>query len=382
MTFQKAVKTQARARITFDGPAGSGKTYSSLVLAKALGGRCALIDTEHGSASKYADLFDFDQVSPDEFSLDTYLKLIKEARGYDVLVIDSLSHAWMGKGGAMEEVDRVGGREKFTSGWRTVTPKHNELIDSILAFPGHVICTMRKKMEYVLDTEVRNGKSVQVPRKVGMAPVQREGMEYEFDVVIDLDVEGNLHVAKTRCSALQAKRNQLRHADVPELGAMLKAWLTDGAPVVVKAPPPSPAQLSDATRIEADKVKQWHEAFVAVGVDVAALAAKLGHPADVLTRADLPVLKAFLAEKKNPDEAARLAVQKQAEEALPKFETYVDRIRAAATEAEVVLIQAEAVGKVTSGDLKALKRAGEDRIFLLREAAKPAPVPTQADVPF
>lgn len=240
--FQRATKKKAKLRITLDGPAGSGKTYSSLVLAKALGGKTALIDSEHASASKYASLFEFDSAELAEFSLETYIKAILAAGAakYDNLIIDSLSHAWTGKGGALEQVDRMGGNQGkgFTSGWRHVTPLHTRLIDTMLSFPGHLIVTMRTKMEYVLETD---SKGKQVPRKVGMAPVQREGMEYEFDVVADLDLGGGVTIAKTRCPDLSGSAGLLRHGDVPELGAKLKAWLSDGADVPTPAPtPPQP----------------------------------------------------------------------------------------------------------------------------------------------
>jgi hypothetical protein len=273
--FKKATKMQAKLRLTFDGPAGSGKTFSSLLLAKTLGGRVALIDTEHGSASKYANLFEFDTVSLSEFSLDTYLKTIQAARGYDVLVIDSLSHAWTGKGGALEEVDIKGGSNKFTNGWRAVTPKHNQLVDSILAFPGHVITTMRTKMEYVVE-EV-NGKKV--PRKVGMAPVQREGMEYEFDVVIDLTTEGNVLVGKTRCPDLKSFAG--RHEDIGKVGASLKSWLTDGAPAPEPKPEPVAEDWAD------DGTPQTPRAQVEVAIRVAQSKADL----DAL----VPVIKALTA---------------------------------------------------------------------------------------
>lgn len=236
--FSPATKTQAKLRITLDGPAGSGKTYSSLLLAKVLGGKTALIDTEHGSASKYADRFAFDTVSLKEFSLDTYLKTIAAAAAakYEVLIVDSLSHAWTGRGGALEQVDRLGtggSNNKFTNGWKVVTPLQNQLIDAIVAFPGHVICTLRTKMEYIIEEDSRGKK---VPRKVGMAPVQREGLEYEFDVVADLDISGNVTITKTRCSDLAGNAGLLKLADIESVGAKLKAWLMDGvapSPVVV-----------------------------------------------------------------------------------------------------------------------------------------------------
>lgn len=250
--FKKATKLQAKLRLTFDGPAGSGKTYSSLVLAKALGGRVAVIDTEHGSASKYASLFDFDAAELPEFSLDTYIKAINAAAAarYDILIIDSLTHAWTGKGGALEQVDRMGGSQGkgFTSGWRTVTPLHTRLIDTMLAFPGHLITTMRTKMEYVLETD---SKGRQVPRKVGMAPVQREGMEYEFDVICDLDLAGNVTVGKTRCPELSGSAGLLTHSEVPAMAEKLKAWLSEGAAAPVAPPaavaPPTPPATAPST---------------------------------------------------------------------------------------------------------------------------------------
>lgn len=251
--FQKATKRQAKLRLTFDGPAGSGKTFSSLVLAKGLGGKTALIDTEHGSASKYADRFDFDAAELSEFSLDTYIKAIGEAAkaGYEVLIIDSLSHAWTGKGGALEEVDRSGGANKFASGWKTVTPKHNRLVDTILAYPGHVICTMRTKMQYEV-VEDKNGKKV--PQKIGMGPIQREGMEYEFDVIAELTVDGALTITKTRCPDLSGSAGLLRYEDVPKLAAKLNAWLADG----VEAPPATMPPIMDtpAMQIQAPPAAQ------------------------------------------------------------------------------------------------------------------------------
>lgn len=226
--FQPATKRQARLRLALIGPAGSGKTYTALKVARRLGGRVALIDTERGSASKYADAFKFDTLQLTTFSPETYVEAIHAAEqaGYDVLIIDSLSHAWVGKGGALEMADqaaRGSGENRFTA-WRHVTPKHTALVDAMTGTTMHVIATMRSKMEYAIDKDER-GKSV--PRKVGMGPIQREGMEYEFDVVGDLDQENTLIITKTRCLTL-AGATISKPGD--ELADTLKAWLTDGAP--------------------------------------------------------------------------------------------------------------------------------------------------------
>jgi len=242
VTFSKATKKQAKLRLALIGPSGSGKTYSALAIASAMGGRIALIDTEHGSASKYADLFSFDCLELDNFSPETYIEAIAaaEAAGYDTLIIDSLSHAWSGKGGILEFVDkaREASGDAFGSGWRKATPKHNALVDRMLAAHLHVIATMRSKTEYVVE-KLANGKSS--IRKVGMQPVQREGVEFEFDVVGDLDQDNTLTITKSRCPALSG---QVIDKAGAQIAGILSTWLGDGAPVPPPAPRPQPAPVA------------------------------------------------------------------------------------------------------------------------------------------
>lgn len=236
--FQKAQKSKSKLRLTIDGPAGAGKTYSSLQLATALGKKIALIDTEHASASKYADIFSFDTANLTDHSPLSYVEAIKAAgeAGYEVLVVDSLSHAWTA---SLEIVDRE--KDKFGSGWRKVTPMHQKLVEAILSYPGHIICTMRSKMAYESEKDANGRVTI---RKVGMAPVMREGMEYEFDVVIDVSLEGNVNISKTRCSALTDKLFTRR--DIPMVAKILNAWLNDGA----VAPAPVPAFEAAKAKVE------------------------------------------------------------------------------------------------------------------------------------
>ncbi len=200
MQFVKAVKEQAKLRLALIAPAGCGKTYSALSIACALTpGKVALIDTEHGSAAKYADLFEFDTLQLVDFDPENYCEAIRAAEkaGYKTVVIDSLSHAWAGKGGALELVDKAAAKSKSGStfhAWKDVTPKHQALIEAMLQSGCHVIATMRSKVEHVYE----NGKV----KKIGMQPVQREGMEYEFDVVGDIDQDHKLIVSKSRIAAL------------------------------------------------------------------------------------------------------------------------------------------------------------------------------------
>ncbi len=234
MMFKPATKKQSKLRLALTGPSGSGKTYSALAIAAGLGERIAVIDTEHGSASLYADAFRFDTCNLESFSPEAYIEAIKgaEEAGYDVLIIDSLSHAWIGKDGALEQVDtasRKSGNKNSYFAWRDVTPRHNALVEAILQSKSHVIATMRAKTEYALD---KDDKGKVTPRKIGMAPVQRDGMEYEFSIAGELDLEHNFNVTKTRCSALAG---QLIHKPGVPLAQTLKAWLDSGAPAEVKA---------------------------------------------------------------------------------------------------------------------------------------------------
>lgn len=231
MGFTKAVKTKAKLRVALAGVSGAGKTYSALLMAKALGGRVALIDSERSSALLYADKFEFDHMDLSDHGIDRYKAAIREAAAYDVLIIDSLSHEWAGRGGALEEVDRKKGAGNSFAAWNGVSQKHAGLLDDILMHPGHVIVTMRKKSEFVLE-DGPNGKKV--PRKVGMAVVQREGIEFEFTVLLSMEREGQVLIEKSRCSALE-EMGALRREDLAKAGETLRDWLNTGAeaPAVV-----------------------------------------------------------------------------------------------------------------------------------------------------
>ena len=236
--FRKAVKHGAKLRFAVCGPSGSGKTYTLLELATELGGPVALIDTEHGSASKYADLFEFDVLELDSYDPLRLIELIDEAaeKQYGVLCIDSLSHFWVGKDGELDKVDRAARRMQTPNSfaaWKQVTPIHNALIDKIISAPLHVLVSMRSKTEWILDRDDRTGKTV--PRKVGLAPVMRDGIEYEFDVCGEMDQENTLQVTKSRCPKLSGG---LFPKPGKELAKILKEWLgSDVAPDPERKPP-------------------------------------------------------------------------------------------------------------------------------------------------
>jgi hypothetical protein len=229
--FQRATKLQSKARICLMGPTGSGKTFTALSLAEGLGKKVALIDSEHGSASKYADKFAFETCSLKSFSPVSYVAAIQAAYDFDVLIIDSISHEWAGKDGCLEQVNLVAdsssSKNSYTA-WGKVTPKHNEFVDALLAFPGHLIATMRVKMDYVLE---KNEQGKTVPVKVGLGPIQRDGVEYEFDILAQLSREHTMTIIKTRYSALDGGVYAMPDK---RLGEEIARWLGEGAaPVVV-----------------------------------------------------------------------------------------------------------------------------------------------------
>jgi hypothetical protein len=234
--FRPASRQKSKLRMAIDGPAGSGKTFTALRFAFAIagpGGRVAVINSESGAVEKYLGLapdgtpFTFDVCELDDFAPTKYTEAILGAgrAGYDVLVIDSLSHAWAGSGGALEIKDKksAGSNANSFTAWKDVTPMHNQMIDAILRSPCHIIATMRSKTEYILEVDSK-GRSI--PRKVGMAPIQRAGMEYEFDLYCSVDAEHILRVSKSRCPELDEAMSVKPGATfiMP-----IVSWLNDGS---------------------------------------------------------------------------------------------------------------------------------------------------------
>ena len=273
--FKKATKAQAKLRLGLIGPAGSGKTMTALRVAHGLGGRIAVIDTERGSASLYAGErgLAFDVLELETYEARHFIEAIAdaEAAGYEVLIIDSLSHAWAGKGGILEFVDKAAKRSGggSFSGWRDATPLHNQLVDAILGAKMHIICTLRSKVEHVI--EQVNGKTT--VRKVGLQPVQRDGLEYEFTVVGDVNQDHELIVTKTRAAFL--KDAIVREAG-EDLGKQLRAWLGSG-----DAPAPAPVRVEPRQAEPAQPLYDQVMDYIATAANVKTLG-KIGDRVDVL----------------------------------------------------------------------------------------------------
>ena len=225
MEIRKAERKKAKLRLGIAAPSGAGKTYGALLLAFGLGGKVGLIDTEHGSGDLYAHLGEYDIINIEApYSVVKYTQAIKafEDSGYTTIIIDSLTHAWAGDGGLLDKQGKLAdrGTNSFAA-WRTITPEHNNLVDAMLKSPCHIIATMRAKQEYVLET---NDKGKQQPKKVGMAPVQREGMEYEFTVMLDVDMNHIASASKDRTSLFDGQFFKL----CADTGKTLLAWLETG----------------------------------------------------------------------------------------------------------------------------------------------------------
>lgn len=232
--FKKAERKRIFVKMALCGVSGSGKTYSALLLAQGFGGKIAMIDTENGSGELYSDLCEYDaaQIEP-PFSPMKFINAIKEAEaeGYNVLIIDSLSHAWSGQGGILDMVDKKSATSRsgnsFTA-WRDVTPEHNKLVDAILQCRMHVIVCMRSKTAYEMQ---ENEKGKKTPVKVGLAPIQRDGMEYEFTIVFDIDREKHYALASKDRTGLFEKTIDVI---TPATGELIRKWVEGGVEVSVE----------------------------------------------------------------------------------------------------------------------------------------------------
>ncbi len=202
--FQPADLIRTPLRMAIYGPAGCAKSLTSLLIAREIvgpTGKIAVLDTEHGSSTKHARKIRFDVEMLTNFHPAKYIEAITAAeRTHDILIVDSLSHAWAGKGGVLQIVDAATARSRaknsFTDGWSVGTPLHQDLIESILACKIHIICTMRSKEDYLLMTD-ENGRATKIQR-VGLAPIQRTETSYEFDVVARMDILHILDIDKER----------------------------------------------------------------------------------------------------------------------------------------------------------------------------------------
>lgn len=218
--IQKASRKSAYLKLGITGPSGSGKTYSSLLIAKGLVGsldKAVVIDTENGSANLYASLGEYSVLPFNApFEPKRYVNaidlVIKE--GFKMIIIDSISHEWDGKGGCLDIHTRLGG--KFAD-WAKVTPMHKEFIDAILQAPAHIICTMRKKQDYAM-VEVNGRMKVE---KMGLKEIQRDGFEYELTTNFDIGMNHLAVASKDRTGLFS---NEIPFSIDESIGKRIAEW--------------------------------------------------------------------------------------------------------------------------------------------------------------
>ena len=230
MNIQKAERKKAKIKLGLQGPSGSGKTYSALLMAFGLTedwNKVAVIDTENHSASLYAHLGGYNVLHLQApYSPEKYIEAIRCCikAGMEVVIIDSISHEWEGSGGILDTHSQMTGNS-FTA-WAKLTPRHNAFVQEILQSPIHILATIRAKQDYVLVD--KNGKMV--PEKVGLKGITRDGMDYEFTLVFDLDIKHNATANKDRTSLF---------IDKPEFkintatGKMILEWCNSGKDITV-----------------------------------------------------------------------------------------------------------------------------------------------------
>ena len=231
MEFRKAERKQVKLKIGLSGVAGSGKTYSALLIAHGIcndWSKIAVIDTENGSGELYSNLGEY-SVCPlaAPFTPAKYVEAIHaaEAAGFNVLIIDSLSHAWIGDGGLLDMQNKATQASKsgnsYTA-WRNITPEYQKLVDAILQSPLDIIVTLRSKPDFAMSNDTNGKNSV---KKVGLAPQFREGFDYELTVWFDVSLEGHLAtVSKDRTELFDNKIFLITE----DTGRILAEWRNSG----------------------------------------------------------------------------------------------------------------------------------------------------------
>jgi len=235
-SFVKAERKKAFIKLAITGVSGSGKTYSSLRLARGLvgeHGRIAFIDTENGSATLYDNLTDFDhcEIKPDgngKFNYEDFIAKVHEAEqlGYDAVIVDSATHLWQGILDDKANADFKGGNS-FTN-WAKSTQNFNAAVQKFLQSRIHLISCIRSKTEYKLEL---NDKGKNVPKLIGLAPVMRDGIEYEFSIVFDVQKDKNKAIDH-KASVSKDRTNLFVNEDLflitEETGRQIADWLASG----------------------------------------------------------------------------------------------------------------------------------------------------------
>jgi hypothetical protein len=224
MQLRRATRKKAKIRLGLSAVSGGGKTYSAILVAKGLCGdlsKVAVIDTENGSADLYAHLGDYNVLPlTAPFSPERYIEAIRtcEKSGMEVIIIDSISHEWDGKGGCLDIVESLGGKYQD---WAKVTPRHQAFLEAILHSPSHIITTVRRKQDYEM---IKDGNKVRI-EKAGLKEITREGFEYELTINLELDTKHNAVASKDRTNLFMGKPT---FVPSEKTGALIAEWCEQG----------------------------------------------------------------------------------------------------------------------------------------------------------
>jgi hypothetical protein len=253
LQIKKASRSAMKIKVLLTGPSGSGKTMSSLLFAHGLvpGGKILVIDTEDGSSNLYADHADLRGIEYDvveikaPYLIAKYSKALELGRDqkYDVIIVDSISHAWAGEGGLLDKKQSLDSRPNTNSftNWASVSKEHEHFKSLIIHSSSHIVATARSKQDYVVE---QNDKGKSVPRKVGLAPIQREGIEYEFTTVFDIGMDHQFAVSKDRTGLFDGI---IKKMDV-STGAQFSAWLKGAKPEIIEQPKPQASNDSNEVK--------------------------------------------------------------------------------------------------------------------------------------
>ena len=225
MQLQKASRKKAKIKMGLQGPSGSGKTYSSLLIANGLcndWSKIAVIDSENHSSELYSHLGSYNvlQLSA-PYTPEKYIEAIQvcEKADMEVIIIDSITHEWE----YIIEFHASLGGNSFTN-WHKIGLRHKEFINAMLKSKANIIATTRTKQDYVLNE--KNGRLV--PDKVGLKSIQRDGLEYEFTLVFDINMKNMASASKDRTNLFFNKPETQLSA---ETGRMIQQWCNEGADV-------------------------------------------------------------------------------------------------------------------------------------------------------
>lgn len=233
--FRKATRKKAKIRLGLSAVSGGGKTYSAILIAKGLTkgdlSKVAIIDTENGSADLYEHLGEYNVVPLNApFTPEKYIEAIKfcESKGMEVIIIDSITHEWDGKGGCLEITETIAqasaSKNSYTA-WAKVTPRHQAFIEAMLSSTAHIITTVRRKQDYEMSKD-GNGKTK--VEKAGLKEVTREGWEYELTVNLQLDTAHQAIASKDRTGLFMGKPE---FVPSEETGTMILDWCESGIDV-------------------------------------------------------------------------------------------------------------------------------------------------------